>query len=531
MLRLRLPVQTTDARSQPSEPSGPSRIDPPAPVRTGSSGSASSTPSGFTVLPAERSAQFRRLMTRAFLVPAGLLALLAVALGIGVTRLVHAARLTEASDHVLASTARLRELLVDRETGLRGYLLSGDRAFFEPVQRADAELGRTLEHLQELLDDRPVQRARLEVVERMAQEWSGYAHRERRMFESGEDYIHYFRAGEGLQRLAGMLDVLDALSAEEQRMRAIRAHEAALTGKLLLWLSLGCVTLLALALGYTSRRQLLLLSRSHESALSSMLERERQIRELNASLEQRVADRTRALEAVNAELEAFTSSVSHDLRAPLRQVGGFTRLLEETAEKKLDARERSHLAMLRNIAAEATQMVEDLLSFSRMGRTELRSWTVDLNALVQSARDGLQHELEGRRVDWTVHPLPTVKGDPSLLLLVIRNLLDNALKYTRGKDPAKVEVGGNPSPGGTEDIVWVRDNGVGFDMKYAYKLFGVFQRLHAAHEFEGTGIGLAHVRRIIQRHGGRVWAVAAPDHGATFFIALPRVADAERSAA
>ena len=314
-------------------------------------------------------------------------------------------------------------------------------------------------------------------------------------------------------------------------MRAIRAHEAALTGKLLLWLSLGCVTLLALALGYTSRRQLLLLSRSHESALSSMLERERQIRELNASLEQRVADRTRALEAVNAELEAFTSSVSHDLRAPLRQVGGFTRLLEETAEKKLDARERSHLAMLRNIAAEATQMVEDLLSFSRMSRTELRSWTVDLNALVQSARDGLQHELEGRQVDWTVHPLPTVKGDPSLLLLVIRNLLDNALKYTRGKDPAKVEVGGNPSPGGTEDIVWVRDNGVGFDMKYAYKLFGVFQRLHAAHEFKGTGIGLAHVRRIIQRHGGRVWAVAAPDHGATFFIALPRVADAERSAA
>src|SRR5262249_20735253 len=327
-----------------------------------------------------------------------------------------------------------------------------------------AELGRTLEHLQELLDDRLVQRGRLEVVERMAQEWSGYAHRERRMFESGEDYIHYFRAGEGLQRLAGMLDVLDALSAEEQRMRAIRAHEAALTGKLLLWLSLGCVTLLALALGYTSRRQLLLLSPSHEAALSSMLERERQIRELNASLEQRVADRTRALEAVNAELEAFTSSVSHDLRAPLRQVGGFTRLLEETAEKKLDARERSHLAMLRNIAAEATQMVEDLLSFSRMGRTELRSWTVDLNALVQSARDGLQHELEGRRVDWTVHPLPTVKGDPSLLLLVIRNLLDNALKYTRGKDPAKVEVGGNPSPGGTEDIVWVRDNGVGFDM-------------------------------------------------------------------
>jgi light-regulated signal transduction histidine kinase (bacteriophytochrome) len=314
-------------------------------------------------------------------------------------------------------------------------------------------------------------------------------------------------------------------------MRTTRAHQAALTGKLLLWLSLGCVTLLALALGYTSRRQLLSLSRSHEAALSSMLERERQIRELNASLEQRVADRTRALEAVNAELEAFTGSVSHDLRAPLRQVGGFTRLLEETAAKKLDARERSHLAMLRNIAAEAAQMVEDLLSFSRMSRTEIRSWTVDLNALVRSAREGLQHELEGRRVEWTVHPLPAVKGDPSLLLLVVRNLLENALKYSRRKDPAQVEVGTTPSSSGTEDIIWVRDNGVGFDMKHAYKLFGVFQRLHAAHEFEGTGIGLAHVRRIVQRHGGRVWAVSVPDQGATFFFALPRVADAERSAA
>ena len=520
-------MQTTDARSQTQEPSGPARSEPPAPIRVDTSGSSLKTPSGYTVLPAERSAEFRRLMTRAFLVPAGLLALLALALGIGVTVLVRQARLTERSDQVLATSARLRELLVDRETP---GIPPGRPRLPRAKPMGDAQVGETLHWLQELLVDRPAQTARLEIVERMTHEWSDYAGRERKMFESGEDYIRYFRAGEGLQRLTSMLEVLDALSGEEQRMRGIRARQASLTGKLLLWLSLGCVSLLALAIGYTSRRQLLSLSRSHEAALNAMLEREWQVRELNASLEQRVADRTRALEAVNAELEAFSGSVSHDLRAPLRQVGGFARLLEETAAKKLDARERSHLVMLRNIAAEAAQMVEDLLSFSRMSRTELRSWTVDLNALVRSAREGLQHEMGARRVEWTLHPLPSVRGDPSLLLLVVRNLLENALKYSRPRDPAHIEVGTTPS-GGSEDIVWIRDDGVGFDMKHAYKLFGVFQRLHGAHEFEGTGIGLAHVRRIVQRHGGRVWAVSAPDQGATFYFALPRVAEAEKTAA
>src|SRR5262249_39306146 len=157
----------------------------------------------------------------------------------------------------------------------------GDQAFLVPLQRADAQIDDTLGRLHVLLVDQPAQTARLEVVERMTHEWSAYAGRERKMFESGEDYIRYFRAGEGLQRLTSMLEVLDALSSEEGSMRSTRARQAALTGKLLLWVSLGCVTLLALAIGYTSRRQLLSLARSHEAALSAMLERERQVRELN----------------------------------------------------------------------------------------------------------------------------------------------------------------------------------------------------------------------------------------------------------
>ena len=470
---------------------------------------------------AHETVEFRRLLTRAFLIPAILLALLAVALGGGVALLVRQARLTQRSDMVLAQSARLRELLVDRETGLRGYLLSGDRAFLVPLERADRLLIETEGKLRRLISEDPDQLARLEIVASMAQQWSSYAVHERALFESGQDYIHHFRTGEGVQRLASMLEVLDTLGESEQVRRRERAEHAALTGRLLFWLSLVCVGTLALVLGHASRRQLLALARSHGEAVVAMEEREQRIRELNASLEQRVTERTQALAAVNAELEAFTSTVSHDLRAPLRQLGGFTRLLDESAGPRLDARERSYVTMLRSTAAEAVQMVDDLLSFSRVSRADLRSRPVDLNAVLGSARDGLLHEQEGREVEWVIHPLPTVQGDPTMLLLVLRNLLSNALKYTRSRRPACVEVGTVNMPG-AEDIVYVRDNGVGFDMKYAHKLFGVFQRLHRADQFEGSGIGLAHVRRIVQRHGGRVWGVGVPDQGATFYVALPR---------
>jgi len=508
------PRSVAEAHAEPVPgPVGPSGV----PVQLAPDADASATLAPL----AHETVEFRRLLTRAFLIPAILLALLAVALGGGVALLVRQARLTQRSDQILAQAARMRELLVDRETALRGYLLSGDRTFLGPLERADGHLVETLSGLRVHLHDDPDQLARLEIVERMARQWAAHAARERALFESGEDYIRYFKAGEGMQRLSSMLDVLDSLGQREQERRRDRAENAALTGRLLFWLSLGCVGTLALIIGYTSRRQLLALAKSHREAVEAMAEREQAIRELNASLEERVAERTQALAAVNAELEAFTSSVSHDLRAPLRQLGGFTRLLDESAGSRLDARERSYVAMLRSTSAEAVQMVDDLLSFSRVSRTELRSVPVDFNAVVASAREGLLHEQDGREVEWVIHPLPTMRGDPTLLLLVLRNLLGNSLKYTRARRPARIEVGTVNVPG-AEDIVYVRDNGVGFDMKYAHKLFGVFQRLHRADEFEGSGIGLAHVRRIIQRHGGRVWGVGVPDLGATFYVALPR---------
>lgn len=231
------------------------------------------------------------------------------------------------------------------------------------------------------------------------------------------------------------------------------------------------------------------------------------------------------LAVANNELEAFSSSVSHDLRAPLRHIAGFAHLLEKHAASKLDDQGRRYLATISGAAAQMGRLVDDLLQFSRMGRADMHRGNVDLNDVVRQTIAELTSESPDRKVEWTVHPLPTVVGDASMLRLAVANLLQNAYKYTRHRDVARIEVGPAPFRPG-EHVIYVKDNGAGFDMAYADKLFGVFQRLHRSEEFEGTGIGLANVRRIIQRHGGRTWAEGAVDRGATFYFSLP--ADEQR---
>lgn len=227
------------------------------------------------------------------------------------------------------------------------------------------------------------------------------------------------------------------------------------------------------------------------------------------------------LKKSNKELEAFSYSVSHDLRAPLRHIAGYTELLTDFDGDKLSDRGLRFLEHISDSARFAGTLVDNLLSFSQMGRAALRHSDVNLGALVEAIREEMVPDYEGRTVVWNILPLPAVLGDAAFLHLALRNLLSNAIKYTREQETAVIEVGALRREQAGETVIYVKDNGVGFDMAYAGKLFGVFQRLHRMEEFEGTGIGLASVRRIIERHQGRVWAEGVLGQGATFYFALP----------
>jgi PAS domain S-box-containing protein len=246
---------------------------------------------------------------------------------------------------------------------------------------------------------------------------------------------------------------------------------------------------------------------------------EDEIHRLNAELERQVQERTAELQAAYQEMEAFSYSISHDLRAPLIHIAGFVEMLRAELGPSLDEKSRRHLQTICDSSEHMGRMIADLLTFSRIGRSDMHKVRLNLTDLVKDVQRELQPFLKDRKVTWIIPELPEMNGDPFLMRQALVNLLGNALKFTRPRPEARIEIGVTATD--KENIFFVRDNGVGFDMKYSGKLFGVFQRLHAASEFEGTGIGLANVRRIIQRHGGRTWAEGTVNGGATVFFSLP----------
>lgn len=385
----------------------------------------------------------------------------------------------------------------------RRYLVTGETSYLEAYQKLVKQKPAFTVYLNDLTRGSPEQQQRVGVLDRMMDRQLNAESKAIGMFhEEGFRSVKKMALeGAGKRELGVIHQLIAEMDAHERQAVSQRVLESvAGTRNSVVLLGIGAVL------------QLVLLASVYYLIRHDITERRHVAEELQ--------HRGELLEAANKELEAFSYSVSHDLRAPLRHIDGYAALLRKSVEQSLNEKAARYLQTISDAAKQMGQLIDDLLVFSRMGRQEMLATTVSLDQLVKGVVADLRLDLQGRRISWTIAALPDVQGDPAMLRQVFMNLIANAVKFTSTRPTATIEIGADRSTS-SEIVLFVRDNGVGFDMQYASKLFGVFQRLHRADEFEGTGIGLANVRRIVHRHGGRTWAEGVPDRGATFYVALP----------
>ena len=417
--------------------------------------------------------------------------------------LIENSRLDTKSHEFLQLLGSVGEALGAAESGHRRYLVTGDKSYLTSYRTAVERMPEYLRYLRGLTNEGVEQRDHVERLERLiAGQFGAEAKAITQREKLGYDGVrHLALSGAAKNEIEGIHGLMTELDSAEQRAIHARVTQSA-----------GSTNNTIALLGLGALLQLVLLGSVYFLIHHDVTERRRVAAELQT--------RGELLEASNKELEAFSYSVSHDLRAPLRHIDGYAALLSKVAGETLNDKARRYLQTISGSAKQMGQLIDDLLVFSRMGRQDMLRTTVNLDQLVKTVLHDLRLDLQGRTISWTMHPLPHVSGDPAMLRQVFVNLISNALKFTATRPETKIEIGA-AIRNSVEAEVFVRDNGVGFDMQYVDKLFGVFQRLHRSDEFEGTGIGLANVRRIIHRHGGRTWAEGALDQGATFYFSLP----------
>jgi signal transduction histidine kinase len=414
--------------------------------------------------------------------------------------------------HTHLVVERLQAIRIDitqAETGQRGYILTGQERYMEPYRAGVDEVGQDINLLRDLTADNPgeqeeIKRLNSLIADRLAELADGIEARKQSGLLAGVEAVTHGNNGELWMQLIATR--IHEMRQTEARLLSARLETAAASTRKMKVL-IACGNTLAIFILLVKGFVIHWETRARNLA-------EQNLNESNERLERRTAE----LSETNIELESFAYSVAHDLRAPLRHIAGYSGVLTQDYGPRLDAEGLRCLGKIAGCAHQMGRLVDELLALSQIGRQELAFQDTALGSLVAQVVEDLAPEHAGRSVEWQIGELFNAECDPGLMKQVFMNLLSNAVKYTRRQEHAVIQVGQIQQ--GDEHVLFVRDNGVGFEMQYAEKLFGVFQRLHKARDFEGTGVGLAIVQRIIRRHGGRIWAEAELDRGATFFFTL-----------
>ncbi len=452
----------------------------------------------------------RYVPTVGFVLALALMLAIAVLSDRSVTNAIARTSWVEHTESVIAVAEDIQSDLVDSETAARGFVITGEEYFIEQHMTVRGGVQTKINRLLELTSDNPRQQTRLQEVRELAKERIDVSDQMIRLQKIGRhgDAVDVVRSGSGKALTDRIRERIAAIKNEERALLTVRVSEAenAFTFTRRIIVLGDALTILLLVFAFVL-----------------LVRNEARLRQHNAIVERLNDEITRnatQIEAANKELEAFSYSVSHDLRAPLRSIDGFSQALLEDYADRLDDQARDHLNRVRAASQRMGHLIDDMLTLSRVTRAEMRHRTVDLSALAADVFAELQKSEPERKVDWHIEPGLIAQGDARQLRVALVNLLGNAWKFTGKTATARIEFGAMRNADNTMEF-FVRDNGAGFDMAYADKLFGAFQRLHLASEFPGTGIGLATVQRIIHRHGGQVRGAGMPGQGATFYFTLP----------